>query len=59
MCRLTIGYPKEIPSSNAAKAKAYVEQYLPFHRSFTYPSAKRIDEALWSYGKYLKQPNAL
>ena len=53
------GRPEEIPTTNAAKAKAYVEQYLPFHSTFKYPNVKKIDEALWSYGKYLKGKNAL
>ncbi len=58
MCRLEVGRPEEIPTTNTAKAKAYVEQYLPFHAAFKYPNAKKIDEALWSYGKYLKEKNA-
>ncbi len=46
MRRLVAGQPEEIPTNNAAKAKAYAEQYLPFHATFKYPNAKKIDEAL-------------
>jgi hypothetical protein len=59
MCRLTRGRAEEIPETNHAKATAYVEQYLPFHARLTYKNRKKIDEALWSYGKYLKSWNAL
>ncbi len=59
MRRIEIGRPEEIPRSTSAKAKAYVEQYLPFHAAIKYPNAKKIDEALWSYGKFLKGKNAL
>ena len=59
MCRLKDGHAAEIPTTNVAKAKAYVDQYLPFHATLMYPDAKKIDEALWSYGKYLKEQNAL
>lgn len=59
MCRMTVGHASEIPTTNAAKAKAYVDLYLPFLATFNYSDAKKIDEALWSYGKYLKGTNAL
>ena len=59
MRRLLVGHPEEIPRTNAEKAKAYVEQYIPFHSTFKFPNAKKIDEALWSYGKYLKGIYAL
>jgi hypothetical protein len=51
---LTGGRVEEIPRANLAKASAYVDQYLPFHSRFTYKNRKRVDQALWSYGKYLK-----
>jgi hypothetical protein len=59
MSRLKAGHAAEIPTTNAAKAKAYVEQYLPFYKDLKYPDTKKVDEALWSYGKYLKGKNAL
>jgi hypothetical protein len=59
MCRLKDGHAAEIPTTNVAKAKAYVDQYVPFHETFKYPDKKKIDEALWSYGKYLKGKSAL
>jgi len=59
MRRLEVGHAEEIPTTNTAKARAYVVQYLPFHATFKYKNAKKIDEALWSYGKYLKGKNAL
>ena len=59
MRRLQNGRAAEIPTNNVEKAKAYVDEYLPFHATLKYPDAKKIDEALWSYGKYLKEQNAL
>ena len=59
MRRLQNGCAAEIPIKNVEKAKAYVDEYLPFHATLKYPDKKRIDEALWSYGKYLKEQNAL
>ena len=59
MRRLQNGCAAEIPTNNVEKAKAYVDEYLPFHATLKYPNAKKIDEALWSYGKYLKEQNAL
>lgn len=59
MRRLQNGCAAEIPTKNVEKAKAYVDEYLPFHATFKYSDKKKIDEALWSYGKYLKEQNAL
>lgn len=59
MRRMQVGRPEEIPRSNAEKAKAYVELYLPFYSTFKSPNKKKIDEALWTYGKYLKGMYAL
>lgn len=44
----------EIPSYNKEKVKMYIEQYLPFWDEFSEFPAKRVDEALWAYGKFLK-----
>ncbi|MEI6848120.1 MAG: hypothetical protein WCK32_08860 [Chlorobiaceae bacterium] len=54
MKKITTGFPEELPATDKAKAKAYVHEYLPFHTRFSYPDKKKLDEALWSYGKVLK-----
>jgi len=54
MKTITTGSPEELPATDIAKANAYVNEYLPFHNSFSYPDKKKLDEALWSYGKFLK-----
>jgi hypothetical protein len=59
MRKLTSGSRGELPVSNSGKATTYVTEYLPFHASFTWPNKKEVDEALWSYGKYLKGDNAI
>jgi hypothetical protein len=47
------GVIAEIPGSNLAKAKTYLDDYLPFHAGFRYRDKKRVDEALWACGRYL------
>jgi hypothetical protein len=59
MRKLISGLAGELPQSNTGKARAYVYEYLPFHATFTCKNKKQLDEALWSYGKYLKGENAL
>ncbi len=59
MRRLSTGCAAEVPASNAGKAAAYVGEYLPFHATLKWSNRKQVDEALWSYGKYLKGENAL
>ena len=44
----------EIPSQNREKVQMYIEHYLPFWSEFLEFPLKKVDEALWSYGKFLK-----
>jgi len=44
----------EIPSQNRVKVEMYIKYYLPFWSEFLEFSSKKVDEALWSYGKFLK-----
>jgi hypothetical protein len=44
----------EIPNLNRLKVISYIDEYLPFHASFNCENKKRLDEALWSFGKYIK-----
>ena len=44
----------ELPLSNRDKVKKYINFYLPFWKEFTAFPSKKVDEALWSYGKFLK-----
>jgi hypothetical protein len=44
----------EIPSKNKVKVEMYINHYLPFWREFLEYPPKKVDEALWSYGKFLK-----
>ena len=52
------GEVRELPNSNKAKARLYVEQYLPFHAAFGASNGKLLDQALWSFGKHLKSKKA-
>ncbi len=43
----------EIMSYNPKKVESYVLEYLDFHSSFKYEDNKKLDEALWAFGKFL------
>ena len=45
----------EIPEYNKAKIQMYLKHYLPFHSQFGGMDHKKVDEALWAYGKFLTQ----
>jgi hypothetical protein len=55
---LTKGKIKEIPSSNLAKINYYNNVYINFFNGLVGMGVdrKRLDEALWAFGKYLKTP---
>jgi hypothetical protein len=44
----------EIPIYNKDKVEIYINEYLPFWDEFSEFPSKRVDEALWAYGKFLK-----
>jgi len=43
----------EIPKSNKKKVEIYLEKYLDFYNNFKGLPHKKVDEALWAYGKFL------
>jgi len=45
----------EIPSYNKKKVDLYLNKYLHFYNGFKGLPYKKVDEALWSYGKFLAQ----
>ena len=45
----------EIPSYNPKKIKLYLSKYINFYHNFKGINHKKIDEALWAYGKFLTQ----
>lgn len=57
--KVILGGPAEIPERNPAKAEAYVREYLPFHASFRTKDKRKLDKALWSFGKHMKGRHAL
>lgn len=59
MMHLKTGKIIEIGKGNDAKAAQYVHEYLPFHAQFSSSNKKKLDEALWVYGKYLKSQYAI
>lgn len=59
MRKLLTGHADEIPAGNHQKAIVYMDDYRPFYYSFLHNDKKKLDEALWSFGKYLKSPYAL
>ncbi|MEK6759026.1 MAG: hypothetical protein AABY51_04580 [Deltaproteobacteria bacterium] len=50
----------EIPNNKRQKEAVYFSEYVPFFNSLSGPnidiSKKKLDEALWAYGKFLKTP---
>jgi hypothetical protein len=47
----------EIPSTNSKKERTYFQDYLPFFNHLANISnmpRKKVDEALWVFGKFLK-----
>lgn len=57
-CFLTEGKIKEIPYVNAAKEKFYFDIYVNFFNELVAKGVnrKKLDEALWAFGKFLKTP---
>lgn len=54
---LTNNELREIPYYNKTKEKIYFEQYVDFFKGLlerTNSSQKKMDEALWAFGKFLK-----
>jgi len=45
----------EIATNNNRKIETYLKDYLPFHENFKDIASKKVDEALWAYGKFLSQ----
>lgn len=43
----------EIPKYNANKVDIYINEYLDFYNEFEGINKKRVDEALWAFGKFL------
>ena len=48
----------EIPNNNKRKEAAYFSEYVSFFNGLSVNgiSKKKLDEALWAYGKFLKTP---
>ena len=44
----------EIPSYNKEKVENYLNKYLPFWSVFADFDSKKVDEALWAYGQFIK-----
>ena len=44
----------EIPCNGKKKVESYISKYLPFWNEFSNFPTKRVDEALWVFGKFLK-----
>ena len=44
----------EIPSYNKKKIESYLINFLPFWGLFSDFKSKKVDKALWAYGRFLK-----
>ena len=45
----------EIPRSDNRKVASYIERYLPFWEELPETPDRRMDKALWVFGRFLKQ----
>jgi len=48
------GRGRELPGSEDARIRIYVDRYLPFVRRFKALDLRRVDRALWACGKHMK-----
>jgi len=55
MARIEALPTKEIPGNRAEKIAAYFRLYIPFTQKFKDTSARELDRALFSYGRFLKR----
>jgi hypothetical protein len=44
----------EIPDSNPRKIDLYLDEYLPYFNSFSPIPHRRVDRALWTFGRFLR-----
>lgn len=51
------GVPGEIPSADQKKIDSYLKRYIPFHKKFKNFDQRKVDKALWAFGKFLKESN--
>lgn len=51
------GIPGEIPSGDEKKIDSYLNMYIPFHKQFEKFDHRKVDKALWAFGKFLKESN--
>ena len=47
---------REIPLRNPTKVLTYCQSYMPFFTSFASINCRRVDRALWTFGKFLSTP---
>jgi hypothetical protein len=50
------GHEWEIPYYNPTKVRSYLGSYVPFFDSFAPIERRRVDRALWAFGKFLATP---
>lgn len=56
MTYMQTGAAREIsPKSEVVMIRDYSERYLPFWKQFATMSARKVDMALWAFGRFLKQ----
>ena len=51
---LTEGKITEIPSKKSKVYESYLDEYIPFLNNFEETDKRRIDKALFSFGRFLK-----
>lgn len=54
MARIKGWVEVEIPKNNKDKVEMYINKYLPFWDEFSELPGRRVDEALWAFGAFLK-----
>lgn len=56
MCFIKYSEIHEIPLKYKLIAQTYVEEYLSFFNLFPPLGERKVDKALWAFGKFLKSP---
>jgi len=56
MSYLQTGEPKELLARDDEKLNTYLQEYLPFWQNFHEYNSRQADRALWSFGRFIRNP---
>ena len=53
MCFIKHAPLGELPATDKARVKTYLEEYVPFYNLFPARPHRKVDKALWSFGRFM------